>query len=78
MYDGKQDAKPCKACGKLIVFLYTTTGKRIPVNYDSLTEEDKRIVHNAGPIDFNREVHKTHFADCPAAKDFRKRDARKG
>jgi len=53
----------CKKCGASIVFLPTTTGKQMPVNADT-------VVHPYAYFDIK--VHRSHFADCPAASVFRK------
>lgn len=54
--------KACKACGRAIVFLPTSKGKYIPVNFESYS----------GETEFNSQVHVAHFSDCPQAKEFRK------
>lgn len=71
-HDLRQKPKPCRSCGKEIVFLSTNSGKKIPVNWESLHDDEKKFVTEAGPVEFDRTRHKTHFADCPAAKEFRK------
>lgn len=30
----------CRSCGKRIVFLKTESGKNIPINYETLSNED--------------------------------------
>lgn len=67
-----QSPKPCKSCGKPIVFLLTKAGKTIPINWDSLNDTEKNFLRTAGPVEFDPARHFTHFRDCPAAKDFRK------
>lgn len=69
--DQRQHPKPCK-CGKLFVYLVTIHGKKIPVNWDSLTGDEQRFLSEAGSVEFDRTRHKTHFIDCPNAKEFRK------
>lgn len=54
----------CKSCGKEIVFLRTSTGKAIPVNKETTDAADEY---------YDKERHISHFADCPAAKDFRRK-----
>lgn len=61
----------CKACKKEIIFLSTKKGKLIPVNYDSLSEDDKKKINEGTIIMFNYKKHISHFADCPFAKSFR-------
>lgn len=61
----RKPAKPaltCRACGKEIVFLKTINGKNIPVDYNTYDNETV----------FNHKFHTSHFATCPAAKEFRK------
>jgi len=53
----------CRACQAAIVFLKTKTGKSIPINADTV---------RVGDTDFDHTRHKSHFADCPQASQFRK------
>lgn len=57
------DSKPCKSCGKLIVFMPTLKGKFMPVNLESVENED---------VYFDSKKHVSHFSDCPKADSFRK------
>lgn len=67
-----QQPKPCKSCGKLIVFLETKSNKKIPINWDSLDAEEQRFLTEAGSVDYEHGRHISHFADCPEAKNFRR------
>jgi hypothetical protein len=58
----------CKKCNAEIVWLKTKTGKAMPVNAASVTEEDMEIV----PVLFDHTRHISHFSDCPFAAQFRK------
>ena len=53
----------CRACQKEIVFLLTKTGKKMPVDAETVTQDDHQFDHTR---------HVSHFATCPAAKQFRK------
>lgn len=63
---------PCKKCNNSIVFLRTKNGKFNPVDYKSLSEEDKFNIAHQIPVNFDFTRHKSHFATCPAAASFRK------
>jgi hypothetical protein len=52
----------CRSCGAAIVFLRTKGGKSIPVNAATV---------KPGEQVFDAEIHRTHFADCPNAKQHR-------
>lgn len=54
---------PCGHCRKQIVFLRTARGRTMPVDADTVGDDDKL---------FDYKKHKSHFADCPAAAVFRK------
>ena len=64
----------CKACGKEIWFLKTRNGKYIPVNGESLSLTEKNDLVNDLQRLFDPEKHVSHFADCPAAKQFRNKE----
>ena len=53
----------CKACGALMVFLSTRSGKKMPVDASSI---------EAHELMFDHTKHKSHFATCPEAEQFRK------
>lgn len=67
-----QKPQACKSCGRLIVFLITQTGKRIPINWDSLDRNEQNFITQAGEVDYEHKRHISHFADCPEAKHFRR------
>ena len=58
--------KNCRSCGREIVFMRTSAGKIIPVDADSVAEEE-----TADAI-FEYGRHISHFATCPDANKFRK------
>jgi hypothetical protein len=53
----------CRSCGAPIVFLTTSTGKRMPVEADSVSPGDTEFEPSAG--------HESHFANCPNADGHR-------
>jgi hypothetical protein len=53
----------CRACGKLMVWLPTKAGKRMPVNAETVLPDD---------VLFDHEKHVSHFSDCPQAARFRR------
>lgn len=77
----------CKACGAEIKWIRTVTGKMMPVDtkqvsyrYDpqgtlTLLTMDGRVITKA-VLDLNSDDfgYVSHFATCPAAKEFRRRN----
>ena len=63
----------CKKCKTDIVFLKTKKGKAIPVDYDSITHADMTNLA-FGDVVFRYGEHIAHFATCPEADSFRKKD----
>lgn len=61
--------KQCEGCGADIKYLRTEQGHWMPVNPASIAEGDTK---------FKPGVHVSHFATCPAAAEFRRRDKLKG
>lgn len=67
---------PPKACdcGTQIAFVLTRKGKHMPVDADSLSEEDVELLNRPGQsVDYRHGDHVSHFTTCPKAKEFRKR-----
>jgi hypothetical protein len=79
---------PCKRCGKLILWCITPKNGEpdkssyIPVDWDTLSEEEKTSARRGLYIKYNRpnpndpnnkSTHITHFATCPNAEEFRKK-----
>ena len=76
----------CRGCGRDIAFIKTTKGKSMPVNPESVyfipAGGPNTYVMIDGSVKRGREPHYgdgqsaigyiSHFATCPAAKDFRK------
>ncbi len=58
------ETKPCRACGKPLVFLRTHKNTSMPV--------DAGTVSATADV-FDPKVHTSHFATCPQADKFRKR-----
>jgi hypothetical protein len=68
----------CKACGKEIYFLKTSKGNMMPVNAESISQDDRDFINSnlyrEGDVLFDpKKGHISHFADCPEAKKFRKK-----
>jgi len=65
----------CKACGERIIFLITKNKKWIPVDMDSISEEDISYMASRNEddplLEFKYGEHITHFTTCPNADDFR-------
>lgn len=53
----------CKSCRARIIFLKTSTGKTMPTDADTVEPSDQL---------FDANKHKSHFATCKKASDFRK------
>lgn len=54
----------CSSCRARIVFLYTESGAKMPVDADTVSPGDEQ---------FDAQKHISHFADCPAAANHRRR-----
>ena len=71
-YQKPTTAIPCRSCQTPIVFLKTTKGKNIPVDFDTLTESDKFDLQKGNKFFFRHGEHISHFATCPNAAQHRK------
>jgi len=58
------EVRPCRACGTAILFVATRDGKKAPVDADVTV-----VMTPAGDA---VRGHRSHFATCPKAADFRK------
>jgi len=56
----------CKGCGVEIEWVFTESGKKMPVNKPMLT-----VVTRDGKVVQGQE---SHFASCPKADEFRRRE----
>ena len=64
---------PCRACGEDIAFVVTRAGKKMPVNADSLSEEDVELLRLVGQtVDYRHGEHESHFSTCIKADEFRR------
>lgn len=61
------DPRPCRSCGKPIVFIATPAGKQLPCDAPVLS-----VVTDAGEVVRGRAPH---WASCPAAAEWRKKKA---
>lgn len=65
--------RACRGCGRPVIWLKTNgtkpdgSPKLMPVNAESVRQGDES---------FDSKRHKSHFADCPNANDFRKKEVR--
>jgi hypothetical protein len=55
----------CRACNQRIIFLETSSGKKMPVDADTVEPDDD---------EFDGSRHTTHFSTCTKPDYFRKRD----
>ena len=65
----------CKVCGKEIYFLKTSKENMMPVNTESISQDDKDFINsNLEDVLFDpKKGHISHFVDCPEAKEFRRK-----
>lgn len=54
----------CRGCNERIVFLPTSSGKMMPIDADTVGDEDEEYIHGK---------HVSHFSTCSAADQFRTR-----
>ena len=57
-------AAECRSCGKLIAWYPTKSGKKCPVDMETV-EDPKAVL-------FDPKKMKSHFATCPQANNWRK------
>lgn len=60
----------CRSCGKSILWVATSTGKRMPLDADP----ERRFVIQAGTdpmVATVRNTYQSHFASCPQADKWR-------
>lgn len=72
----------CRGCGAPIIWAVTPNGKRIPINpephptgnieLDTTHRPTRATVHSQGPLGVDT-LYLAHFATCPNADRFRKR-----
>lgn len=60
----------CRSCEAPIVWATSILGKRIPLDADSCTKEEQE----ARDVHFDPNRHQSHFATCPQAGAWRRRD----
>jgi len=63
----------CKSCGAEIFFLKTSRGKIIPVNSETISEQDKLLIRKNQTVYFDYKIHTAHFATCPDSERFRRK-----
>lgn len=63
----------CSGCGAEVGWVITKRGKRMPVDAESLTDEDVEILGRVGEsLDYRHGDHTSHFGTCPKAGEFRR------
>jgi len=62
----------CRDCPTEIAWTKTRAGKNMPVDADSLTEEDVETIRAGEELPYRHGEHVSHFETCPAAAKFRK------
>ncbi len=63
----------CRECDAEISFVRTRRDKQMPVNAESLTEEDVEVLSRVGGVvDYRHDDHESHFATCSDPDRFRK------
>jgi len=72
-------ASKCSGCNAEIIWMHTMSGKRMPVDAKS----EKRFVVTGNndegePVGAVRDTYVSHFATCPQADAFRKKEAPNG
>jgi hypothetical protein len=71
----RSNISECRECSAPIVWMITSKGKNIPVNIDSVSDDDQQEAEAGEKILFVYGTHTCHFNDCPAADSFRKKDS---
>ena len=65
------DLSKCKSCGADIVWMVTTKGKNMPVNYSEKVRVFLEFT-KPRPLTFNHQTMISHFATCPNSAAHRK------
>ena len=64
----------CRSCDTEIAFVETRSGSQMPVDADSLDDEDIEILGRVGErLQYEHGRHVSHFATCPDAYKFRRK-----
>jgi hypothetical protein len=61
----------CRSCDENIVWMRTAKGKSMPVDADSVDEDDLDHEDDGTPK-FDYEKHTSHFSTCPNADSHRR------
>jgi hypothetical protein len=64
----------CSSCKAYIVWVLTKNGKSMPINYTE-GPENHSMFPITPPLVFDSKTMVSHFATCPEASKFRKRDS---
>lgn len=68
----KKVSIPCRSCKAEIAFVITRKGNKMPVDVESLTDEDLELMEKGEPVPFRYNDHVSHFQTCPSAEEHRK------
>jgi hypothetical protein len=74
------ETSKCRGCGADIIWTVTEQGNRMPVD----ARPEKRLLlmgrqrDDQAPIAMARDTYMSHFATCPNAAEFRRRDVARG
>lgn len=64
----------CRGCNAEIAFVGTRSGKLMPIDADSLNDEDIEILGRVGErLQYEHGRHEPHHATCPEAVKFRRK-----
>lgn len=62
----------CRSCGAEIGWVVTSKGKNMPVDAESLSDEDLEVLGRVGEkLDYRHGEHISHFSTCPESKDWK-------
>ena len=64
MPEERNQIHPCKWCDQDIAFLITKKGKKMPVDAESLSEDDVAVLEQGESVDFRWGDHISHFGTC--------------
>lgn len=63
----------CRSCDAYVVWMRTNTGKSMPVDADSIDEDELERAEDGTPLFDAGLGHVSHFATCPHASEHRRR-----
>lgn len=69
----------CRSCGEPILWAVTSTGSRIPIDFEPVSDGNVQLNENGSCVMAGKgkaltgPLRKTHYATCPDAAAWRKR-----